>query len=417
MKMRKLIAAILCVVLTCFALASCAEDDIKEHAGEELDRYNEFYKPEVIVKLHYNLYIITEAVEAEAEDIEATRTTVQAKINQKLGEKYNTSVAIHYITADQYTATVNGVVDDLANAAGETNGVINGGNIVLVAGEEMYDSLVEKSALVDVRSYLDLNAYGKLNTQITPTLLDSAKTIVDGVEKLFFIPNDHVIGEYTYTVIDKKIAEGVLNFSAQTELNEMIIKDGEANDLAKELIDAYEANKENEKLKDITLDMLIREVKGTYADKADYEGKDFVCNVSKYPVVTREETFASGFGILTPPAYDYDIDGKAETTNADFLARRAMDIVYSINADVDVRNLLQYGVEHSNYNIEVIDGKNYVVPMEGNLYKMNLFYTGDMFNAYYCEENVWTIGGNTGSWTYDAASNGDKQNSESVIGE
>ena len=48
---------------------------------------------------------------------------------------------------------------------------------------------------------------------------------------------------------------------------------------------------------------------------------------------------------------------------------------------------------------------------------MNLLYTGDMFNAYYCESDIWTIDGKTGSWTYTFVTNGDKQNSEALISE
>lgn len=417
MKMKKLIAAILCALLTCFALASCAEEDIKDHANDELDRYHGFYKPEVVVKLHYNLYIITENGNSEAE-INA-ETTVQAKINQILGDNYNTMVTIHYLSADEYAAKVDDAVANIGNSAGTTNSVTNGGSIVLITGKDMYDSLMSKNALVDMRGFLDTNAYGKLNTQITPTLLDSAKVDVDGVEKMFFLPNDHIIGEYSYTVIDRSIAEGVLNFSAQSELYEMLITDGENNEMAQELVDAYEANKAN--LADITLDDVIKEVKGSYADKALWESKGYVCNISKYPTVTPDETYVAGFGILTPPTYEEDLDDNAETSNADFLAMRAMDVIYAINADFEVRNLLQYGVEYANYKLvesDEVDSNGdkvkYVEFIDDN-YKMNLLFTGDMFNSYNCSSNVWKIGDENGNWSYVFATNGDKQNSDSVF--
>ena len=78
-----------------------------------------------------------------------------------------------------------------------------------------------------------------------------------------------------------------------------------------------------------------------------------------------------------------------------------MEILYTINADKTVRNLLQYGVENTHYTLT---DDNYIVPTENNSYNMNLLYTGDMFNAYYCEK-----------WTKDMAVNGDKQNSQSVV--
>ena len=417
MKMKKIIALVLCAVLACFALAGCAEEDVKDHANGELDRYNDFYRPEVIVKVNYDLYIISDC--DDSLDAETSKATVQAMINQHLDDKYNTTLTIHYVTEDQYADTVDGVVASLGSEPATTDGsVINGGSIVLVAGKDMYDSLVEKDALVDVEAYLETNAYGLLNKQITTTLLDSAKVNVDGAEKMYMIPNDHVVGEYTYTVIDRAVAEGQFNFSAQSELHEMIIKDGVANDIAQELIDAVGAA-------EINVEDVIREVSGSYADKAVWESKGYVCNVSKYPEVTPEETFLAGFGILTPPAYAEDLDGDSETTNEDLLIARAMDVVYSINVDSTVRNLLQYGVQHTNYILVEsetefnADGSPaiYVVPMKDNAYKMNLLYTGNMFNAYYCESDVWTINGESGSWTYEFAVSGGNQNSESFVEE
>ena len=55
--------------------------------------------------------------------------------------------------------------------------------------------------------------------------------------------------------------------------------------------------------------------------------------------------------------------------------------------------------------------------MKDNAYKMNLLYTGNMFNAYYCESDVWTINGESGSWTYEFAVSGGNQNSESFVEE
>lgn len=416
MKMKKIIVLVLCALLSCLALVGCADEDIKEHANGELDRYNEFYKPAVSVKVNYDLYIISEC--DDSIDAEMSKATVQAKINQILDEKYDTTVTIHYVTADKYAQTIDGVVSSLSNESIVANGsVVNGGSIVLIAGVDMYNSLVEKNALVDVNGFLSEDAHGKLNTQITSALLESAKVTVDGEEKLFFIPNDHIIGEYTYTVINREIAEGVFNFSAQTELHDMLICDGVSNEIASELIAAIGTSYKAEDV--------IREVKGSYADKAIWESQGYICNVSKYPEITAEETFAAGFGILTAPNYSNDLDGDEKTTNAQFLAGRAMDVIYSINVNSDVRNLLQYGVEYANYNVYVSDTEfnadgtpvKYVVPMENNSYKMNLLYTGDMFNAYYCESDIWTIDGKTGSWTYTFVTNGDKQNSEALISE
>ena len=67
-----------------------------------------------------------------------------------------------------------------------------------------------------------------------------------------------------------------------------------------------------------------------------------------------------------------------------------MEIIYNINTNPALRNLLQYGVAGTNYelnaeNDEVIN-KLYTGP---NYYSMNLVYTGNIMNAYLCEEIAW----------------------------
>ena len=82
-----------------------------------------------------------------------------------------------------------------------------------------------------------------------------------------------------------------------------------------------------------------------------------------------------------------------------------MEIVYALSADVTLKNLLQYGHKGTNYTLD----SNEVVTSytEGaGVYKMNMLYTGNVFNAYYCEE----IG-----WNAAAYNNGVEQNKESVV--
>ena len=107
--------------------------------------------------------------------------------------------------------------------------------------------------------------------------------------------------------------------------------------------------------------------------------------------MTKEEVYSSAFGIL------------AGTENKD----RAMEIIYAINTDVELRNYLQYGVEYTNYT--VVD--DLVVPTTDpdSLYVMNLLYTGDVFNALYCEAEGFV------KWNEDAKKFGELQNADSVI--
>ena len=83
MRTKRLVAALLCVVLACFTLAGC-EEAIGDFEYDDQE-------PEVTVKLQFDLYIIAEGTDEAA--LKAQRT-VQSKINQHLDEKFNTTLEI-----------------------------------------------------------------------------------------------------------------------------------------------------------------------------------------------------------------------------------------------------------------------------------------------------------------------------------
>lgn len=390
MKIKRFVALILCSLLLCLALAGCSES-----AG--VDDYN--WEPEVIVELEFDLYIITDSTPGE--DSTSAMKTVNSKINQYIDDKYNTTVNIHYHTADEYDSVIANLVgaSDVSSVSSEIfspAGRQKGGSIILITSDEMHDYLVGQNKLVDLNPFLDTKDFGTLNIQLSSALIEAAKVGGESAEHLYCIPNDHTIGEYEYTVINRELAEGVLNFSAQTELNEMHINNGTPNDMAAELIESVNANLSI--LGVSSVEEVIRVEKGNYEDKAAFESQGYICNISAYPEATAEDAFSSAFGILK--AEDIHYDGEL-LISASECERRAMEIVYAINADKTVRNLLQYGVENTHYTLE---GDDFVVPFEDNPYKMSLIYTGDMFNAYYCSE-----------WTKEMADNGNKQNMQSVV--
>lgn len=390
MRTKRLVAALLCVVLACFTLAGCEEviGDFK---------YDD-WEPEVTVKLQFDLYIIAEET---GEDAMEAQRTVQSKINQYLDEKFNTTLNINYIVGDNYESAISEVKANVSTAKRTAENATDrqdGGAIVLIVGKDVHDSLVESNALVDLAPFLSGTAHGKLKSQITRNVLSAAGIKdEDGTQHLYCIPNDHVVGNYQYTIIKRDVAEGILNFSAQSELMEMNFVDGEWNDAAKELIAAIEANLPDMQIKDV-----IDVVTGAYEDKADWESKGYICNVATYPTVTADEALKASFGIIkTGDIYV----GDELLISADDIHSRAMDIIYSINADTAVRNLLQYGVENTHYRLVEEDGYTYAEILDSSDYHMNLLYTGDIFNAYYCKD----------VWTHEMASNGENQNKESIL--
>ena len=390
MNVKRLVAFALCFVIIALTLTSCSDS-----AG--VGDYN--WTPDVIVELEYDLYIITDSPSNEVS--KSAMKTVNSKINQYIDDKYNTTLNINYISADEYDAIIKGVVDnsgvsEASSSIISPSGRQKAGTIVLITSDEMHNYLVSQNKLVDLKPFLDTKNFGTLNIQLTSTLLQAATVEDDNGSHLYCIPNDHPIGEYSFTIIRRDLAEGILSFSAQSELLEMHIVAGQPNENAQELIDSINAN--IDLLGVSSVEEVIRTEKGSYADIAILESQGYICNVTKYPVATAEDAFSSAFGILKCQDIYYNDELLISAADCE---RRAMEILYTINADKTVRNLLQYGVENTHYTLK--DG-NYIVPTENNSYHMNLLYTGDMFNAYYCDK-----------WTKDMADSGDKQNSQSVV--
>ena len=63
-----------------------------------------------------------------------------------------------------------------------------------------------------------------------------------------------------------------------------------------------------------------------------------------------------------------------------------MEIVYAINQDETLRNLLQYGIANVNYTLS--DDTATRITSQGNSYFMNPYYTGNIFNTYYSADDA-----------------------------
>ena len=402
MRMKRIFALVLCVVLVCLTLVGCKK---------EIDWLKEYgYEPEDIKEVYYDFYIVTGA-ETDKKAVE----TVMAKLNQIFGDKFNTKLNMHYISEESYE---NGGLQAKLNERMAANYQIPqeyskcyyGGKIVLITDYSMLDSVTvgDKKlgeVLSPLDSYLATNAFGKLNTQIASTLLTAAENTDRGT---LAIPNNRRIGEYTYCVVNRTIAENVYGLSAQTEIPMITSFESE---YAQELInkgatfvdDAYYYG--SEKLMYITT--------GNYEDKINNQSDEWFWNVSEYPIATTEMAYESAFGII-PSENIYEDkqitnqDGSVGTQKVlvlDYTAR-AMEIIYAINTDVTVRNTLQYGVQNTHFSLSednVVD----IVESENNNYVMDLKYTGDILKAYYFGEE----------WTSDMAPHLKKQNDESVFSE
>lgn len=192
--MKKIISAILCVTLALFALVGCAEDVI----GEFLEEYD--YVPEVVEPLTLNLYIVGgEGSSKNAQD------TVNQRIAAYTEKTYSTTVNVIYVPEADYAKTI---------AEKTAVGAENRADIILINSADMMVSLYNQGLLTDLTDFYESDEFGKLNVQIASDLLQAsyvgAMAEVDGVptvvQRLFSVPNNRVVGEYTYLTIDKAIA-------------------------------------------------------------------------------------------------------------------------------------------------------------------------------------------------------------------
>jgi hypothetical protein len=357
--MKRTFAAILCLILACLMLVSCGEDTI----GDYINQYEE---PKVKERLKLNLYVIyEEGTTKNALD------TVQQRIESYTLSEYETAVKVIYCTASEYEARLLSAVKD---------GAAHKADIVLVNSKSLMDKLMAGNYLADITDYFNGKDYGTLNDKIAGALIDAVKcegTVMNDLgeevlkdDRMYYVPNNRVVGTYEYIIINREIAR---NYYISDNDLKTITSEEDASDL-KALIEAD----------GLDASEYIKVVKGMYEDKAAYEASGYACNIVSYPTVTVEDAYEGGFAVV-------------KTTKD---VNRAMEIIYALSTDVTLHNYLTYGIPQTNYSTD--DDGNVTRNSEGNsVYYMNPLYTGDVFASYYCEE----LG-----WNEEAKNNGDIQN-------
>lgn len=365
--MKKIFLLLLCVVLSATMLASCGDGEIGdfEYPG---------YVPDVIPAITLDLYIV---VGDGTSDLAID--SVERMVSQYTEQKLNTKLEIHYIEESQYKAELLAGVDKTGKDKAD---------IVLINSYELATQLIEDGKLEDLTGFYDptdafidsfksvgknyqIKLFGRLNTMITPSLIEASR--VDG--KLYTVPNDHVIGEYAYLLINETAATyynvSPEKLTACTSLDDQVLVDLKA---------AMEADGK-------VFSDYVFVANGDYSDKAKYASEGYICNVVGYPTVDADEAFTSAFAVVKGTEY----------------SNRAMEVLYLLNSDAEFRNLLQYGVAGVNY-VKDADG-NIVPHAEGDgVYNMNALYTGSSFLLYYSAD-----------WTEEMKTIGLAQNKESVV--
>ncbi len=409
--MKKIICAVLLLVTCLLAFTGCAEENL----GGYLENY-ENRRPVPVEEITLNFYII-----CGDKTTENAKKTVALRLSQYTEEKFNTKLNVFYLKASEYASVI---TQKTAKSYKEADRP----DIVLINSKPLFDTLYGAKQLVNLTPYFAGDLYGKLNVSINSAILEASqvqeivtdakgnpvkdeKTGKDKIEDRFYcVPNNHVVGEYEYVLVDIATAkhyykyQNLSTYTSAEAVKELVdtIKGDEA--LKAQYRSELEATVAPDALDaavDAKVDEYISEkiktdVKGKYEDKAEYEKQGYYCNISVMPTATAEDSFSSAFAI---------VEGTRDQLLNKKYADRSMQIIYAINTVKSFRNLLQYGVFGPNYSL---DNKDYVLrENEGiNVYDMKLEYTGSIFDAYFCDEL---------DWNEDVSANGLKQNDDAVV--
>ena len=416
--MKKIISLLLSLVFVTLTFVGCSKDRI----GEDLDESMKGYEKE---SLTLNFYIVG--------DTTNDNLTVNARINNYTSKKFNTNLNIVYCNESDYQTTViagldaaKAAIDSGATDADSLNAIKNKPDIFLINSPEMMLDLYQKGHLADLTEFFYPDIYEEkveiypelknkfhaelikntegLHNQIAESLVEASvisEEVIDiftGLpviaDKNYVVPNNHVIGSYTYLIIDRDTAEEVYMGSA-SQLASFNLSNMNT------LVNAIVAKKGTED--GFNIENYVNIVQGKYEDKALYENNGYACNIVEYPQVAGLDAADPSANV---PANVDNVFNSAFAINQASDVDRAMEIIYAINTDDILHNYLQYGVENTNYTINAATGfVDYTqITNADNKYIMDPLYTGDIFKIRQNE-----------SWTEADMRNGKIQNDESRV--
>ncbi len=293
-------------------------------------------------------------------------------------------------------------------------------DIVLVTGRDMLDSYIAKGRIQDLTS--SLNTTNKIiKKYVNNALLDNAA--ING--KWYGIPNNNIIGNYTFMLVNKELAtkyeyepEQFTSFGIDTPVAELIEKIAQNEDTSKIApmygMADYPLVKYWSKYGSETASVLATMyANGTatignaitavniFSDAAyqSFMREMFYCKENGYFVNADQPQDTFGVAVLEgdysfyktygedyhvipltyPRLEDESVFGSmfavsSYTTNLD----RSMEIIRALTCESQLRNILQYGIEGTHYEIRD-DGS---LKRLNHNYMMNINYTGNTFKAY-----------------------------------
>lgn len=468
---RRLFALMLALAMLCpMVLAGCNSGDSKDTDNSSVQ---ETTTRETV---SINMWVVTdEKTTAEAQ------AAVEEAFNTITKSTYTTYVDLIFVTADEYAETLNAKfqqADELkaqggskkpAAATTETDGEttealetneygvtvlkypeISEGqiDIVFINGMEQLVELVEQGRLQNLNTHISETGAAKVLTDVIPSELLTYSKINSGT---YGIPNNRVVGEYTYLLVNKDIVTGDANGDGTVSGDEISGTYCNIDDIStffdcENLIEYIKTNRSD-------LVPVLEEFNNPYIHYWSEDGefsilaskKSFVSQASDFnPEYGLKNVFsideftefellmkkyetgsyfakdveatkqAQNFGVAVMTGDSAIVDEYSEnyyvkvisnpTLNNDNLftsfygitnycgnVDRALEIITMLNTDSELRNVLQYGVEGVHYELD----ENDRVERFNNDYIMNLEDTGNVFIAYPEEgmdDDVWERG-------------------------
>ena len=307
-------------------------------------------------------------------------------------------------------------------------------DILFIGDYDKYMDYIDKNWLASIGDTFKTGTAKKLTSYIYPAFLDAAKT-----DKGYFaIPNNTIVGEYTTLLVNKEMCDKYSDISVIKDLNSALnlIKDvakyeegidpvwcdsyrGYTNvhfwsvEVGKddEGYDSYTFNPDkfsilgatynpdytskvisqpnyysfgnllqnSDFVDQLKANMTIEEngyygaegsenefavgiIKGTNEEIEAYS-EDYYLVTLEYPVAEKQDLFKSMFAVS---AYTSDVN-------------KSMEIITLLNTNEMFRNLLQYGIRGTNYDLTEAE---LATRTSDNLYVMDIYKTGNMFIAY-----------------------------------
>ncbi len=419
---KRLICLLLGLLMILASFAGCSEKT-EEEAAENIT--NEASENAITL----TMWVVTDGgIHKNVAD------AVEAAINSITKSKFKTQLDVEFLTEDVYrerlettiaayqAARENGTVsadttEEVVSDVYVTNedGLVqiqypeklaNQVDIIYLSGEDMYIDFINRGWLADLDNELSTSSK-KIKEYVSETLLSAAK--YNG--KTYAIPNNNIIGEYTYMMIDKELADkyafnaflnaeyidGFFNSYLYTYLD--LIKDYETNgdkvvpiegtyedclsllahywnidpDSYKLLTDfsvfgtyytdkealsrgeailGYESLFENEQFVEAYLKLNKMKLDGYFME--DASGKQPAVKFVKGDSTVLDRYKDDYYSVVVeyPTAAADDIYGNMfgvfKYTKS---VRRSMEIITYLNTNTAFRNLLQYGVLNVNYRL------------------------------------------------------------------